>query len=146
MLGVALYIHSEQYDPAGSSTNGAPVFTLVKSLVTDDSQYFTVGKVDFIRLSALRNLKPETIKAVIQNATILTSPATDNRMDLFIGVAMDPDKEGVYTTGSTDNLKDKDDTLSQNKAVEISIDFLWDQFNVDKDAATPNILQEQNKK
>jgi len=66
-------------------------------------------------------------------------------MDVFIGIAMDPDKDGAYTTGSTENLKkDNDDTKSQNKGVEIGIDFLWDQFNVGKDEGKPNILKNQN--
>lgn len=59
---------------------------------------------------------------------------------------MDPDAEGVYTTGSTDVMNDNDDTISMDKAVEISIDFLWDQFNegVGKDAPA-NILENQNR-
>ena len=104
-----------------------------------------VGGVDFIRLSALKKLSDEEIRKVITNATILCSPATDNRMDLFLAVAMDPDAEGIYTTGSTTVLAKNDDKASQKKAVEVSIDFLWDQFNVGKDAGNPNYLVKQNK-
>ena len=142
MLGIALYMDGEQYHP--TIDEGKPVFKLVNSLA-GEGDYFTVGGVDFIRLSALKKLSDEEIRKVITNATILCSPATDNRMDLFLAVAMDPDAEGVYTTGSTTVLAKNDDKASQKKAVEVSIDFLWDQFNVGKDAGNPNYLVKQNK-
>lgn len=144
MLGIALYMHQEQFNPK-SSINNAHVFRLTKDLALSDKDFFTVGGVDFLRLSALEKLDEKDIKKAIENSTILCSPATDNRMDVFIGIAMDPDKDGAYTTGSTENLKkDNDDTKSQNKGVEIGIDFLWDQFNVGKDEGKPNILKNQN--
>ena len=142
MLGIALYMDGEQYHP--TIDEGKPVFKLVNSLA-GEGDYFTVGGVDFIRLFALKKLSDEEIRKVITNATILCSPATDNRMDLFLAVAMDPDAEGVYTTGSTTVLAKNDDKASQKKAVEVSIDFLWDQFNVGKDAGNPNYLVKQNK-
>lgn len=144
MLGLALYTHQEQYNP-DTSIDGKNVFKLAQSLGLDDSAYFKVGGVEFVRLSALKNVKPETIKAAIENAEVLTSPSTDNRLDLFVAVAMDPDKDGVYTTGSTDNLKDNDDSKTENKFAEVTIDFLWDQFNAGKDAGNGNILQNQNR-
>lgn len=142
MLGIAIYMDGEQYHP--KVEEGKPVFKLVNSLASE-GDYFTVGGVEFMRLSALKKLSDEEIRKVITNATILCSPATDNRMDLFLAVAMDPDAEGVYTTGSTTVLAKNDDKASQKKAVEISIDFLWDQFNVGKDAGNPNYLVKQNK-
>ena len=66
-------------------------------------------------------------------------------MDLFLAVAMDPDAEGVYTTGSTEVMANNADADSQHKSVEVSISFLWDQFNVGKDAGNPNYLVKQNK-
>lgn len=67
-------------------------------------------------------------------------------MDIFIAVGMDPDAQGVYTTGTAENIvgpaeKDED---SQNKGIIVVINMLWDQFNVGKDAANPNILKNQN--
>lgn len=143
MLGIALYTHQEQYVP-DKSINDNNVFKLAASLGLSEDQYFTVGGVDFVRLSVLRNIPEDTIKNAIENATVLTSPSTDNRLDLFIGVAMDPDAEGVYTTGSTANLKENDDKASQNQEATVKIDFLWDQFNAGKDVKGSNILKEQN--
>ena len=144
MLGIALYTHQEQYSP-DKSKDGQNVFKLAKSLGLKESQYFTVGGVDFVRLSALKSVDQEVIKKAIENAEILTSPSTDNRLDLFVGVAMDPDAEGVYTTGSTDKLnKNNDDADSENGEATVTVDFLWDQFNAGKKIEGTNILKEQN--
>ena len=144
MLGIALYTHQEQYSP-DTSKDGQNVFKLAKSLGLKESQYFTVGGVDFVRLSALKSVDQEVIKKAIENAEILTSPSTDNRLDLFVGVAMDPDAEGVYTTGSTDKLnKNNDDADSENGEATVTVDFLWDQFNAGKKIEGTNILKEQN--
>ncbi len=144
MLGIALYTNQEQYNP-DKSINDQSVFKLAASLGLSEDQYFTVGGVDFVRLSALRNIKEDTIKNAIENATVLTSPSTDNRLDLFIGVAMDPDAKGVYTTGSTENLNTaNDDRDSQNGEAVVTINFLWDQFNAGKNVGKGNILKEQN--
>ena len=144
MLGIALYTHQEQYSP-DKSKDGQNVFKLAKSLGLNKDQYFTVGGVDFVRLSALKEVKQEVIKKAIENAEVLTSPSTDNRLDLFIGVAMDPDAEGVYTTGSTDKLNtNNDDRDSENEEAVVVINFLWDQFNAGKKIEGTNILKEQN--
>lgn len=141
MLGLAIYMNQE------SRKDGTEpdVFKLVKSLSANEDDFFTVGKVDFLRLSALEKLKPEEISKVIENATILSTP-TQNRMDIILGVAMDPDKAGKYTSGSSANITAVDDALTQNKAVSISIDFLWDQFNAGTDEGNGNFLIHQNKR
>ena len=90
-------------------------------------------------------LKDEDFVDVLKDKeAMLCAPATDNRMDLFLGVAMDPDAEGVYTTGTSAKMTDKDDAESQNKEINVAIKLLWDQFNVGKDAGNPNILKKQN--
>ncbi len=143
MLGIAMYVHNElrPEDP-----KNAPVFKLADALGLSADEYFTVGGVDFVRLSVLEKLDPAKVKAGLTYNTILTSPATENRMDLYIGVAMDPDKEGKYTTGISTDLKANDDTASQLKSAEVNIDFIWDQFNAELDSDKPNILKEQNVK
>lgn len=93
MLGIAVFINQEQYHPAGGQ-NGENVFKLAKALNLGDDAYFTVGGVEFVRLSALEQADPEVLRTALENAEILCSPATDNRMDLFMGVAMDPDAKG----------------------------------------------------
>ena len=147
MLGIALYTHQEQYKP-DNSKNDENVFKLAKSLGLQKEDYFTIGGVDFVRLSALEKVNADVIKNAIENATVLTSPSTDNRLDLFIGVAMDPDAEGVYTTGSTEKLNDKNnDSDSEGQEATVSISFLWDQFNAGKNVTSEkaaNILKEQN--
>ena len=144
MLGIALYTHQEQFRP-DKSKNGQNVFKLAQSLGLSKDQFFTVGGVDFVRLSALKNVKPEVIKKAIENGEVLTSPATDNRLDLFIAVAMDPDAEGVYTTGSTEKLNTANqDADSENQEATVTITFLWDQFNAGKQVKSYNILTNQN--
>ncbi|MBC2576496.1 SipW-dependent-type signal peptide-containing protein [Peptostreptococcus canis] len=139
MIGIAVLINGEL--KPGTSGADYEVFKLAKTLSNGDNT-FTVGGVQFIRLSALKNAN---IKAALKNNEILCTP-TQNRMDLFLGVAMDPDASGKYTTGTVENMNPaNDDKLSQKKAVKVSIDLLWDQFNVGKDAANPNILVDQNK-
>ena len=145
MLGVAVFINQEQYHPAGGQ-NGKNVFKLAQAMGLSDEDYFTAGGVEFVRLSALENADPEVLKTAIANAEILCSPATDNRMDLFMGVAMDPDADGHYTTGSTEVMnKDNNDADSQEQSVKITMNLDWDQFNVGKDTGNANILAEQNR-
>ncbi len=138
MIGIAVYMGNEQYNPARPNPEQA-VFKLAAST---PGATFKVGGVDFVRLSALKGVD---FSKALENNEVLCSPATDNRMDIFIGIAMDPDATGEYTTGSTAVMADKDDAESQNKKATVAIDLLWDQFNVGKDAANPNILKLQNK-
>lgn len=141
MLGIAVLINQEMYKPSPNDIDDKNVFKLCEALA-EEGNYFTVGGVDFLRLSALDDVN---VADVIENANILCSPATDNRMDFYLAVAMDKDEEGIYTTGIADAINDEnDDADSQKKGVKISIDFLWDQFNVGKDTENPNILVNQN--
>ena len=145
MLGVAVFINQEQYNPAGGQ-NGKNVFKLAQAMDLDNSAYFTVGGVEFVRLSALGEENQAKLKEAIANAEIFCSPATDNRMDLFLGVAMDPDAKGTYTTGSTEIMNTANsDADSQNQSAKITMDLDWDQFNVGKDTENANILVEQNR-
>ena len=58
-----------------------------------------------------------------------------------MGVAMDPDADGHYTTGSTEVMnKDNNDADSQEQSVKITMNLDWDQFNVGKDTGNANIL------
>ena len=143
MIGVAVYIHREQFVP--TSTDNEPTFKLAKAISldgADDSRFFKVGGVDFVRLSALND---KDVKKALENNIIKCAPASDQRLDIFVGVAMDPDAEGKFTTGTVADRKDNDDKLSQGKGIQLSMDLLWDQFNVGKDAGTTNILEKQNK-
>ena len=138
MIGIALLIEGEQYNPV--TLPGWNVFKLAKAF--EEKDVFTVGGVKFVRLSAL---KGKDLKGALTKENTMLCAPTDNRMDLFLGVAMDPDAEGKYTTGISSNINDANkDTLSQNKEVEVAIKLLWDQFNEGKDAGKPNILKKQN--
>lgn len=139
MLGVAVLVNREQYAPDHHEEN---VFKLA-SFLNDPSKCFKVGGVDFVRLSALDG---KDFKDALANNLVLCAPATDQRMDIFLAVAMDPDAKGVYTTGTVENFVGpaEKDLASQGKGIQLSIDLLWDQFNVGKDAANPNILKLQN--
>ena len=143
MLGIALMVDKEAY-VYDKNENNKSVFKLCSTLGKDNT--FRVGGVDFLRLSALENLTQAEIAAVLDSANLLCSPDSDNRMDLFIAVAMDPDADGKYTTGSADaaNPNKKNDNNSQNAGAQVSIDFVWDQFNVNKTIDKGNILIHQN--
>jgi len=139
MIGWAILVEGEQYNPH-VDPNGWNIFKLAANV--DPSKVFTVGGVEFVRLSALKDA--DFVDVLKDKEAMLCAPATDNRMDLFLGVAMDPDAEGVYTTGTSAKMTDKDDAESQNKEINVAIKLLWDQFNVGKDAGNPNILKKQN--
>ena len=139
MIGLAILVEGEQYNPH-VDPNGWNIFKLAANV--DPSKVFTVGGVEFVRLSALKDA--DFVDVLKDKEAMLCAPATDNRMDLFLGVAMDPDAEGVYTTGTSAKMAKNDDTLSQNKEIKVAIKLLWDQFNEGKDAAKPNILKKQN--
>lgn len=138
MLGVALLIEREHQVPGEDGVN---VFELAKALKLDQSKYFKVGDVEFVRLSALNEISKEVLE---EYSTLLALP-NENRMDLFIGIAMDPDAQGVYTSGSSKVMSGNDDSLSQETGAQVSIDLLWDQFNQGTDGKTSNILKEQNR-
>ena len=139
MIGLALLVEGEQYNPK-VTPNGWNIFKLAESV--DSSKVFKVGGVEFVRLSALKDA--DFVKKLENSKAMLCAPATDNRMDLFLGVAMDPDAEGVYTTGTAADIKANNDAESQDKEIDVEIKLLWDQFNVGKDAKDPNILANQN--
>lgn len=136
MLGVALLVEREYQ----TGNEVSPVFELCKAAGLTADDIFSVGGVDFLRLSALGKIDP----AVLQNEQLLAVPSR-NSADLYLGVAMDPDAEGKYTTGSTKVLSEKEDSLSQNTGATLSIDLLWDQFNEGKTVDSTNRLSEQNK-
>ena len=96
MIGLAILVEGEQYNPH-VDPNGWNIFKLAANV--DPSKVFTVGGVEFVRLSALKDA--DFVDVLKDKEAMLCAPATDNRMDLFLGVAMDPDAEGEYTTGST---------------------------------------------
>ncbi|EHL18167.1 SipW-cognate class signal peptide [Peptoanaerobacter stomatis] len=140
MIGVAVYIDREQYRP--ETIVDEPTFKLADAI--GKANTFTVGGVDFVRLSALSD---KDVKDALEKNVIKCAPATDQRLDIFIGVAMDPDAQGKYTTGISENrVVSNDDGKSQSKGIKLSMDLLWDQFNVGKDAGKGNILIEQNAK
>lgn len=140
MLGVAVLVNREAYKPAEAEKN---TFKLC-SLFANGDNFFTIGGVDFLRLSAIEEMDEETIAAMLENNLLYAQPGSDNRLDIFLAIGMDPDAEGVYTTGSTAVMAENDDAESQNNGAVITIDMLWDQFNEGVDAGDANILEDQN--
>lgn len=142
LLGIALLVDREYYT---GGEHGDYVWGLAKATGLDADDIFTLGGVDFVRLSALN-------KVDFDNATnqeLLTLPS-NNRMDLYMGIAMDPDLDGKYTTGTAKDMKAGAylDARSQDKGATITVDMIWDQFNVGSgttDPSTTNILQQQNR-
>ncbi|WP_369282153.1 hypothetical protein [Oscillibacter sp. GMB15532] len=115
MLGLALRVCDEQ---------DKEIYDLSK----ESNATFTLGGVTFVRLSALTDATVETLNQM------MTASDPMGRMDLYIGVAMDPDAAGVYTTGSTAVKATNEDANTQNQLATISVDFAWDQFNAELDA------------
>lgn len=139
LLGIALLVDREYYT---GGEHGDKVWGLAESTGIDADDIFTLGGVDFVRLSALSKVDFEDPT----NQELLALPS-NNRMDLYLGIAMDPDLDGKYTSGTTANLSNKSDKKSQNTGATIVVDLLWDQFNVAKNTTDPNttnILEEQN--
>ena len=131
LIGVALLIDDEEPETYGDIVKLAARF--------EDADKFTLGGVDFVRLSALEDLTD-----IDENLILVPASVREHRMDMFIGVAVDPDAEGIYTTGTVANMTNKDDAKTQNKGVQLDIKFGWDQFNAGVDAEASNILERQN--
>lgn len=140
MLGIALLVDRESYNP---KEPGKDTFKLCETFANGDN-FFTIGGVDFLRLSALEQLTQEQITKALENNLLLAQPGSDNRLDAFIAIGMDPDQEGKYTTGSTKVMADNDDKESQHNGAKITVNMLWDQFNEGVEVANPNILVNQN--
>ncbi len=142
MIGIALMVDSEQYVP--TTYEDKEVFFLAKQLKNQlpADAFFTLGNVDFVRLSAIND--PSTFKNILNNIILVSDSTRDQRMDLFIAVAMDPDAQGKFTTGSTEVMAANDDSLTQKESIEFTVDLNWDQFNAGKDANAHNILEMAN--
>ncbi len=139
-LGLALYIQREYQNDEDNVDTFKLAAALVDAGVISAADCFRLGDVDFVRLGAL----PESFLEGLINNTLITYP-DDNRMDLFLAIAMDPDEAGLYTSGLAAERSDVADANTQNKALELTLNFLWDQFNVGVPAEVPaNILQSQN--
>lgn len=139
MIGVAFLALHE----SNGSGNGT-VVGLAKQFTKKD--IFTMGGVDFVRLSALK--KADLSQAKYLNDVLFVVPSK-NRMDFDWAVAMDPDASGKYTTGSTTvNNTANSDKDSMSKGININMEFKWDQFNEGSDTKSidANILKGQNAK
>lgn len=137
MIGVAFYASRElNKDGEGKVVGFAENFS--------EDDIFTMGGVNFVRLSALKNF--EFADVDFTKNTLLTVPS-ENRMDFTFAVGMDPDADGNYTTGSTSVMNtDNDDAQSMNKSISFKMNFLWDQFNegMETQSIRANILDQQN--
>ena len=145
-LGVAFLVDRE-YFPGATPQEGEKVFQLANAAKAAGAAVFTVGGVDFVRLVDLE--KPavqDALAGAITNANLILGAGStgQGRMDIYLGIAMDPDADGNYTTGSTAVMANNDDADSELEAATISIDLLWDQFNAGNDADTSNWLSHQN--
>lgn len=139
MMGVAMYI-AREYCKESPTQGMDKVVGVAENFAPEDT--FTVGNVKFVRLSAIEK---KGFTPTIENSNLLSLDCV-NRMDVVMGIAMDPDATGTYTTGSTDvmNVKNNDE-MSMDKSVKISVKFFWDQFNAGKGVDAPaNILKKQN--
>lgn len=140
MLGIAVLVNREAYNPSEDDAN---TFTLCKWFADGDN-FFTIGGVDFLRLSAIEEMGESAVAEMLANNLLYAQPGSDNRLDIFLAIGMDPDAEGVYTTGSTEVMAENDDKESQNNGAVITIDMLWDQFNAGVEAGNANVLEDQN--
>ena len=133
LIGIALYVQEEQ---------GKVDVLDIPGVTTENT--FELGGVKFLRLSALT---PELLAKMSSEEKLVLKPQSKDRSrgDVYFGVAMDLDTDGSYTTGKVDTKNatiknsDGDDAASQDKQIKLTVDFLWDQFNVNPDVvnATP---------
>lgn len=97
-----------------------------------DNYIFTVGGIDFVRLSAFDD---PAVSVALED--ILLCLPSKNRMDLILGVAMDP------LTGEAEGDNGDDAELS---GVNFTIDLDWTQFNEGIGVDAPeNVLVYQNR-
>jgi len=136
LIGVALLVQDENPNTYGNIVKLAANF--------DENDIFTLGNVKFVRLSAL--LKG-TVEIKEPHYILAPYEGSEHRGDLFIGIAVDPDADGVYTTGTAAVRNTRNnDSWTENKSVTLDIEFGWDQFNqgVDVPENVTNILEKQN--
>jgi hypothetical protein len=109
--------------------------TNVDVLNPTGNNYFTIDNVKFVKLSALDNAN--WLKGADNLLYVFPGDNDKNTMDAIFGVAMDPDYAGANTTGHivaanhSAFASGKSDAASQNKAVDFTMKFLWDQFNTE---------------
>lgn len=132
MIGVALLVQDENPIVHGNIARLASNYS--------GDQIFTLGNVEFVRLSALM----DEVVDIEDNYILAPYTGSQHRGDLFIGVAVDPDAEGEYTTGSVEVMADNNDDLTQNQNILLNIKLGWDQFNEGVEADATNILHLQN--
>lgn len=135
LIGVALLVEDE------NNKSGEPAYGEIVKLAShfSDDEIFTLGGVDFVRLSAL-----DDITDIEENLILVPAKVREHRVDMFIGIAVDPDEDGEYTTGTAAEMTNKNDSKTQEKGVVLDVKFGWDQFNVGVEAEATNILENQN--
>lgn len=134
LIGVALYVVAEYSKEAGDTFKLASQFS--------DDDVFTLGGVDFVRLSAIEE-REEDLEVMLNKLYVTPS---DNSMDAFFAYGMDADASGEFTTGSTSVMSEADDSASMSKSFSVNIRFLWDQFNEGSENFNipANVLKKQN--
>lgn len=140
LIGVALLVNDEDY-PTGDHVVGN-IVKLASNFPSTDK--FTLGGVEFVRLSALANLDEDMIETNLMLLPNAADPHIEHRYDMFIGIAVDPDADGNFTSGTAAEMSGKDDEKTQEKGIQLNIKFGWDQFNAGVDADAENILINQN--
>lgn len=153
MIGIALFVDNENVS--------TPILKLAASGCFKQEDIFTIGGVDFVRLSAVERATKATeanekLATYLKDTRLVISHKEGARFDAFVGIGMDPDAVGTYTSGNVDLLKASGDSAAQdqliakdsdseNKGITITIDFLWAQYNnPGNQNATPNVLDNQN--
>ena len=128
VIGVSLHLYREYATTPDPSEAGKHVNVFPTDLFKPGDT-FVLGGVDFIRLSALEN--NTSLKDYLENELLYVHP-DENRMDLYLGIAMDPDYDGEYTSGHAGlaNPVGQDWWTENCQYAQFDINLLWDQFNV----------------
>ncbi|MGL4345459.1 MAG: hypothetical protein ACRCTE_09695 [Cellulosilyticaceae bacterium] len=104
-------------------------------VIQNPDNIFEVGGRKFVRLDVVTD---DVLKRVIEDLDAKGTPITikadgthKDRLDIYFGIAMDPDYEGQFTTGhigATDAKgTDKDSQLSGD--IKVTLTLGWDQIN-----------------
>lgn len=93
-----------------------------------EEDFFVVDGKPYIRVSALDKIDvDESGKTNLYNILFLNEEC---EIEFYIGVAMDPDSEGKFTTGKSEaRVTSNDDEWTENKNADLKLDFIWDQYN-----------------
>lgn len=93
--------------------------------IPDGDVSFTIKNKGFVALSKINDIK------IASNTLFLDTDNSYSEMEIELEIAMDPDAEGEFTSGTWLNgdVSIISDDKTENKNGTLKLEFLWDQYN-----------------